>query len=109
MGWGVGKWVFCDIFNQFDKCDNWPNLSIRSISKAGAKDTPVVGLKATTTVLRPSALRFDGRRTGLDKSSLVKARHPCQGLYSSVVERQSCKLKVLGSIPSGGFSGEVNA
>ena len=24
------------------------------------------------------------------------------GLYSSVVERQSCKLKVLGSIPSGG-------
>ena len=25
-----------------------------------------------------------------------------QGLYSSVVERQSCKLKVLGSIPSGG-------
>ena len=23
-------------------------------------------------------------------------------LYSSVVERQSCKLKVLGSIPSGG-------
>ena len=30
----------------------------------------------------------------------MKAR---QGLYSSVVERQSCKLKVLGSIPSGGF------
>jgi hypothetical protein len=26
------------------------------------------------------------------------------GLYSSVVERQSCKLKVLGSIPSGGFT-----
>ena len=26
------------------------------------------------------------------------------GLYSSVVERQSCKLKVLGSIPSGGCS-----
>ena len=26
------------------------------------------------------------------------------GLYSSVVERQSCKLKVLGSIPSGGWS-----
>ena len=25
------------------------------------------------------------------------------GLYSSVAERQSCKLKVLGSIPSGGF------
>ena len=25
-----------------------------------------------------------------------------QGLYSSVAERQSCKLKVLGSIPSGG-------
>ena len=27
-----------------------------------------------------------------------------RGLYSSVVERQSCKLKVLGSIPSGGLS-----
>ncbi len=25
------------------------------------------------------------------------------GLYSSVAERQSCKLKVLGSIPSGGY------
>ena len=25
-----------------------------------------------------------------------------QSLYSSVAERQSCKLKVLGSIPSGG-------
>ena len=27
----------------------------------------------------------------------------CQCLESSVAERQSCKLKVLGSIPSGGF------
>jgi hypothetical protein len=26
-------------------------------------------------------------------------------LYSSVAERQSCKLKVLGSIPSGGYNG----
>ena len=25
-------------------------------------------------------------------------------LYSSAAERQSCKLKVLGSIPSGGFA-----
>ena len=30
-------------------------------------------------------------------------------LYSSVAERQSCKLKVLGSIPSGGFPGEIEA
>ena len=30
-------------------------------------------------------------------------RQHSQSLYSSVVERQSCKLKVLGSIPSGGF------
>ena len=29
--------------------------------------------------------------------------HEHLSLYSSVVERQSCKLKVLGSIPSGGF------
>ena len=28
--------------------------------------------------------------------------HACRGLYSSVAERQSCKLKVLGSIPSEG-------
>ncbi len=27
-----------------------------------------------------------------------------QGLYSSVVERQSCKLKVLGSVPSGALA-----
>ena len=31
------------------------------------------------------------------------AMFPRGRLYSSVVERQSCKLKVLGSIPSGGF------
>ena len=30
-------------------------------------------------------------------------RLPRRSLYSSVAERQSCKLKVLGSIPSGGF------
>ena len=30
------------------------------------------------------------------------ARPAMIGLYSSVAERQSCKLKVLGSIPSGG-------
>ena len=30
-------------------------------------------------------------------------------LYSSVVERQSCKLKVLGSIPSGGLFRHVVA
>jgi hypothetical protein len=29
------------------------------------------------------------------------------GLYSSVAERQSCKLKVLGSIPSGGFFAQL--
>ena len=34
--------------------------------------------------------------TGSSSASTVR-------LYSSVVERQSCKLKVLGSIPSGGF------
>ena len=34
-------------------------------------------------------------------SDLNSDAHP-SGLYSSVVERQSCKLKVLGSIPSGG-------
>ena len=32
-----------------------------------------------------------------------RQRHQCPSLYSSVVERQSCKLKVLGSIPSGGL------
>ena len=37
-------------------------------------------------------------------SAEPRERRPCAsiGLYSSVVERQSCKLKVLGSIPSGG-------
>ena len=37
--------------------------------------------------------------------SLLWCRLLCQAqrLYSSVVERQSCKLKVLGSIPSGGY------
>ena len=35
--------------------------------------------------------------------NLIKMQSICICLYSSVVERQSCKLKVLGSIPSGGF------
>ena len=36
------------------------------------------------------------------KSKYVQILCCKQSLYSSVVERQSCKLKVLGSIPSGG-------
>ena len=31
-----------------------------------------------------------------------------QGLYSSVAERQSCKLKVGGSIPSGGSIASIH-
>jgi hypothetical protein len=37
----------------------------------------------------------------LHRHIFVLRRNRC--LYSSVVERQSCKLKVLGSIPSGGL------
>lgn len=33
----------------------------------------------------------------------------CTCLYSSVAERQSCKLKVLGSIPSGGSARKTQA
>ena len=40
-----------------------------------------------------------GRRLLLQMHKLVTG---CRCLYSSVAERQSCKLKVLGSIPSGG-------
>ena len=40
-----------------------------------------------------------GRRLLLHMHKLVTG---CRCLYSSVAERQSCKLKVLGSIPSGG-------
>ena len=46
--------------------------------------------------------------TGSQASQAVQAE-PCYSsaaiscLYSSVAERQYCKLKVLGSIPSGGF------
>ena len=36
-------------------------------------------------------------------SSEIDAVKLIMSLYSSVVERQSCKLKILGSIPSGGF------
>ena len=39
-----------------------------------------------------------GRRLLLHMHKLVTG---CRCLYSSVAERQSCKLKVLGSIPSG--------
>lgn len=35
--------------------------------------------------------------------------HMCTCLYSSVAERQSCKLKVLGSIPSGGSTRKTQA
>ena len=36
-------------------------------------------------------------------SECVNSNPQQHGLYSSVAERQSCKLKVLGSIPSGGY------
>ena len=42
-----------------------------------------------------------GRRLLLDMYERIAG---CRCLYSSVAERQSCKLKVLGSIPSGGLS-----
>jgi hypothetical protein len=37
-----------------------------------------------------------------DRTFLTNFSHGRISLYSSVAERQSCKLKVLGSIPSGG-------
>ena len=50
------------------------------------------------------------RRFGFVIPSLRSAAPMCcRGLYSSVVERQSCKLKVLGSIPSGGFGGALHS
>ena len=44
-----------------------------------------------------------GLAFGLGEDALLLCQK--HGLYSSVVERQSCKLKVLGSIPSGGCRG----
>ena len=41
-----------------------------------------------------------------DRVSISRERNG--GLYSSVAERQSCKLKVLGSIPSEGCYAHVD-
>jgi hypothetical protein len=42
------------------------------------------------------------RRHSPERLKLLETGPNSTCLYSSVVERQSCKLKVLGSIPSGG-------
>ena len=43
-----------------------------------------------------SSVLINLERQKADRSTIANSR------YSSVAERQSCKLKVLGSIPSGG-------
>lgn len=49
-----------------------------------------------------------GQRLGTSHATYIAGKKDSifclfiQSLYSSVAERQSCKLKVLGSIPSGG-------
>ena len=51
----------------------------------------------------PCDLRHDDPLLILPSPTLSAASAAYTSLYSSVVERQSCKLKVLGSIPSGGL------
>ena len=54
------------------------------------------------------ALARKKKRLKLSVSAFFQCTFLHQSLYSSVVERQSCKLKVLGSIPSGGFLPSFN-
>ena len=49
---------------------------------------------------RDAVWRTRGESRGFPLGRLPRVM---QSLYSSVAERQSCKLKVLGSIPSGGY------
>lgn len=71
--------------------------------------------RVPTTCARPTAARaqdesqiralraFSARLRCLPYSAIILQQDAALSLYSSVVERQSCKLKVLGSIPSGGL------
>ena len=57
-------------------------------------------------VARPPCGQLRDPAASKDQAQLLlQARVGGHGLYSSVVERQSCKLKVLGSIPSEGSFG----
>ena len=84
----------------------------RSLTDSASHTKPLAGVSragARTGLQLPG----HGDMQGFDSSSPAKRTlspgmrntppdNERQRLYSSVVERQSCKLKVLGSIPSGG-------
>ena len=80
----------------------------RNVRRAHVAHACVRSSSSHVSVVQPPRLgKTDGGRSIAPRALI--AAHASLGqcdrhrLYSSVVERQSCKLKVLGSIPSGGF------
>ena len=76
----------------------WPSLA------------PLTHRSAPTTARIPDHVRAPRQSAQADTALCVfrlldttLCKKNALSLYSSVVERQSCKLKVLGSIPSGGL------
>ena len=67
---------------------------IKRLRPTGARRTPLALLTSAS---------MPGQCPRARVRAMLHNNNPCiQGLYSSVAERQSCQLKVLGSIPSGG-------
>ena len=85
----------------------------------GPKHPPPTNTPKCAHVVCFIDLQLAGQRRGHVLGGFLSARPPKPlrqvelpnnhtSLYSSVAERQSCKLKVLGSIPSGGFCAQYS-
>ena len=74
---------------------------LASRTRRRAFDRTIAGLRFRQRAMIPHPA---GSACCLLPLSLAQCPLWLASLYSSVVERQSCKLKVLGSIPSGGFT-----
>ena len=72
------------------------------IAVARAADRRVCPSPKLMSATRLSEEGVEHRKRNAATEETEKTETGAQSLYSSVVERQSCKLKVLGSIPSGG-------
>ena len=98
------------LWRQTNRCPT-PLLPAKSLRpRAMARATrPCALLRGRTPANAPRAAMpplSSARRPPEGARFLTPRDQSCvqvRGLYSSVAERQSCKLKVLGSIPSGGW------
>ena len=82
--------------------DSFPGMKGSTPEGLHRDNLSSMNLIAEQRRLHSACAKLSACHCELNKISCKKCFH-WQSLYSSVAERQSCKLKVLGSIPSEGF------